>query len=268
MSSFYEKNRRLFLCVVFVVLFVSGAFAASRESDKNDIENANAQTKYANIMNELDILEKNVNEHEKQVDSGKVTTKKGKKTVTKKITPSEKTKLEKQIATDKKQIQKLQEELSNQKKLVEELQRKTEENHEGEKVDVRGWHPKAQGQIIVWDFNRDKNIVELTILDKTTQETFKAFAKFKTNKGDRYFLSDSLPAGLQVVMPGSGIRNWVVNIDARKGYVEKIVNHDNIVNSPTDASSNKDDYGGKTFESGEAFLILKQTPMTIRPPIY
>ena len=135
-------------------------------------------------------------------------------------------------------------------------------------VSSLSWHPKAKGQIVSWKFNYDRKIIEMTIIDRATEKTFKAFAKFKTSNGDRYFLSDSLPAGLQVVMPGDGIRNWVVNIDARKGFVEKIVSPDNIVNSPTDANANKDDYGGKTFETGEAFLILRQTPMTIRPPIY
>lgn len=130
------------------------------------------------------------------------------------------------------------------------------------------WHPSAKCRITSWTYNERGKKIELTILHKSSGKTTQVSANFKTTKNDRFFLVNQLPSGLQVVMPDDSEGTWIVNVDARKGYVAKITDPNNISASKLDSSSNKDDYGGKTFESGEAFIILKSSGMTIRPPAY
>lgn len=137
----------------------------------------------------------------------------------------------------------------------------------GQHVDSAEWHPSAKSRVTSWEYNEKSRRVILTILHKSSGKTTTVVARFKTDKGDRYFKVDQLPSGLQVVMPNDDEGTWVVNVDSRSGYVAKIVDPDNISSSKLDGSSNKVG-GGKTFESGEAFMILKSSGMTVRPPIY
>ena len=141
---------------------------------------------------------------------------------------------------------------------------------------VYAWHPSANCQIIAWEMttnDKDERIVDLKILHRKKQDITHAHAVFKatpTPDGgiDEYFLASKLPKGLQVVMPDDARGIWTVNVDRRKGWIKKIDNPDDLANSSLSDGEDNVEGNGKTFESGEAFMMPKQSGMTIRPPIY
>ena len=129
-----------------------------------------------------------------------------------------------------------------------------------------GWHPKANCRLTAFTYKPGDPCVKLTI-EFRNGETDELDAPYDTYKGDKFFKIENLYPNLQVVMPTSSRGDWTVNVDVRDGYVAKI-DPQNIAGSKLDGKANKDNYGGKTFTSGEAFIILKQSGMTIRPPYY
>ena len=95
-----------------------------------------------------------------------------------------------------------------------------------------------------------------------------------TESGDIFFTVKDLPENLQVVIPKGIGDEWTVTADGRvgnrkignKGYfVAKIVDPDDITYSALDGESNITSEDIKTFTSGEAFIILRKSNITIRP---
>ena len=126
-----------------------------------------------------------------------------------------------------------------------------------------GWHPQATCRVTAFTYNVGDSAVKLSVQYRNGA-TDEIPVPFDTNGEDKFFKIFSLPAGLQVILP----QGWTVNVDSREGFVAKIMNPNNIASSSLNYESNYDDWGGKTFTSGEAFIIAIQSGMTIRPQSY
>ena len=122
---------------------------------------------------------------------------------------------------------------------------------EGE--DVRAWHKKAKSQVAAWNYSANNKTLTLTILDKNKKTSSEKPARFRIRNNEKVYVADKLPEGLQGVIP----EGWTVNFDEKAG-VAKIEDVDNITGSALDNSA-------RTFTSGEAFVILKTSAMTIKP---
>lgn len=130
-----------------------------------------------------------------------------------------------------------------------------------------GLHPKAKCRITAFTYNPGDPSVRLSVQfpDGSIRELA---APFRTAGQDEFFIITQLPPGTQVVVPEDNNGVWTVKVDSRKGYAAKITNPDNVEHSQLDYESNAEDFGGKRFESGEVFIILRQSGMTIYPPYY
>ncbi len=162
-----------------------------------------------------------------------------------------------QVASQKKQISALKAEIAELKKQL------------GQTSNTSGyvWHPSAKCQITNWSFNPGDRAVVLSLMFKNGK-TVEVNAPKKRTGGDEYFLATNLPAGLQLVLPGDDIETWVINCDNRQGYVKMIQDPSNIAESKLSDANDHKEGGGKTFTSGEAIILVKQSGMTIRPPVY
>lgn len=175
-----------------------------------------------------------------------------------------------------------EEKLSTVKQTVDNLSEKIRDKSDINPDNIKPFHPYAKCQIINWELSEDaksgKKVVWLTILhNRKSKKITRVRVPFDSKGEDTFFRIRNLPVGLQVVMPPDDEGTWTVNVNAILGnrtvgkggyYVARIEDPDDIPNSKLDGESNLDDYGGKTFESGEAFIILRQSGMTIRPPAY
>ena len=119
--------------------------------------------------------------------------------------------------------------------------------------DVRAWHKKAKSQVVAWNYSANNKTMTLTILDKNKKTSSEKPARFRIRNNEKVYVADKLPEGLQGVIP----EGWTVNFDEKAG-VAKIEDVDNITGSALDNTA-------RTFTSGEAFVILKTSAMTIKP---
>ena len=119
--------------------------------------------------------------------------------------------------------------------------------------DVRAWHKKAKSQVVAWNYSANNKTLTLTILDKNKKTSSEKPARFRIRNNEKVYVADKLPEGLQGVIP----EGWTVNFDEKAG-VAKIEDVDNITGSALDNTA-------RTFTSGEAFVILKTSAMTIKP---
>ena len=238
----------LFAIIAILTLAVTGSFAAS--------DNDETYSKLAEQLTSLGTLQKSLAANNAKIqqvtdrlsalqsleDNAK--TQRKKKTIEGRTTAlNKKTEaIEQEIAAKTQEIESLKAQLNN-----------------GE--DVRSWHKKAKSQVIAWNFVKSSRQVVLTVLDKRTRKTSTKTARFRIRGEDKFYFIDKLPEGLQAVVP----EGWTVNVDARSGFVAKIEDAENIAGSTLDNESNIDENNGKTFTSGEAFIILKQSAMTVRP---
>ena len=174
-----------------------------------------------------------------------------------------------QVASQKKQISALKAEIEELKKQLAELQKQRGQNPSPTPLDTSGyvWHPSAKCQITNWSFNPGDKAVVLSLTFKNGK-TVEVKAPKKRTGGDEYFLVTNLPAGLQLVVPGDDIETWVVNCDNRSGWVKMIQDPSNIAESKLSDANDHKEGNGKTFTSGEAIILVKQSGMTIRPPVY
>ncbi|MBQ4469570.1 MAG: hypothetical protein II917_05475 [Synergistaceae bacterium] len=119
--------------------------------------------------------------------------------------------------------------------------------------DVRAWHKKAKSQVVAWNYSANNKTMTLTILDKNKKTSSEKPARFRIRNNEKVYVADKLPEGLQGIIP----EGWTVNFDEKAG-VAKIEDVDNITGSALDNTA-------RTFTSGEAFVILKTSAMTIKP---
>ena len=119
--------------------------------------------------------------------------------------------------------------------------------------DVRAWHKKAKSQVVAWNYSANNKTLTLTILDKNKKTSSEKPARFRIRNNEKVYVADKLPEGLQGIIP----EGWTVNFDEKAG-VAKIEDVDNITGSALDNTA-------RTFTSGEAFVILKTSAMTIKP---
>lgn len=177
--------------------------------------------------------------------------------------------LESKLQAFEKEIRELREEL---KTLKEQSQDEDVTVSEDEPAPVvsSGWHPQAQCRVTGFTYKPGDSSVKLKVQYKSGKYEKNDPKTSKTgNDGAQYFVIESLPAGLQIVVPDG----YTVNVDGRKDYVAKI-DPNNIEGSALDYTSNVEYYKGangkkipaRTFTSGEVFIIMKQSGMTIRPP--
>ena len=144
---------------------------------------------------------------------------------------------------------------------------------------VNAFHPQASSQIVGWELSQDVNTEEdillLTILHSKESQKITRLSVLSglTDSGDIFFKIDNLPDGLQIVIPDETGSKWTVTADGRAGnrkfdskgyFTAKIADADNIAYSALDGESNINDDGTKTFRSGEAFIILRRSGITIR----
>ena len=242
------KLRDLLICLCIIALSVTCAFA---ESDNDE-----TYSKLAEQLTSLMTLQKSLAGNNAKIQ--KVTDRLG---ALQSLEDNAKTqgkikKVESRSTALTKKSESLEQEIAAKNQEIEALKAQLQNNE-----DVRGWNKKAKAQIISWNFRKKDRQVVLTVLDRKTRKTSTKIAKFRTRGEDKFYLIDKLPEGLQAVVP----EGWTVNVDARTGFVAKIEDPDNIAGSALDNESNKDNNNGKTFTSGEAFIILRQSSMTIRP---
>ena len=95
-----------------------------------------------------------------------------------------------------------------------------------------------------------------------------------TESKDIFFTVKNLPEGLQVVIPEGDGNSWTITADGRTGnkkfdskgyFVAKISDTEDIPYSKLDGESNITADGTKTFKTGEGFIILRRSNLTIRP---
>ena len=143
---------------------------------------------------------------------------------------------------------------------------------------IFAFHPKASSQIVEWTLSKDARTDEerllLTVLHNRKEQRITRLNVLSelTESGDIFFTIKDLPEGLQVVIPDDGAEKWTITVDGRvgdrkfgnKGYfVAEIVDPDDIPYSELDGDSNIDEDGKKEFTSGEAFIILRKSSITI-----
>ena len=144
---------------------------------------------------------------------------------------------------------------------------------------IRPFNKNAASQVIGWELLEDEETdiqsLRLTILHnrKTNNVTVIEVASELTDNEDVYFSIKSLPAGLQVVLPSEGGNTWRVEADGRAGnktfnskkgyFAAKINSVDDIANSALSGESRTEN-GRKIFVSGEGFIILRQSGITVR----
>ena len=143
---------------------------------------------------------------------------------------------------------------------------------------VYAFHPKATSQIVNWELLVDDNTEEerllLTILHNRGSQRITRLNVLSelTESGDIFFSVKNIPENLQVVIPKDTGDDWKVIADGRvgnrkfdnKGYfVAKIVDPDDIAYSELDGQSNITSEDIKTFTTGEAFIILRKSGLTI-----
>ncbi|MBQ6773406.1 MAG: hypothetical protein IJP48_05000 [Synergistaceae bacterium] len=246
-----RHNKLLLLVTIIAVLALSvtGSFAAS---DKDE-----TYSKLAEQLTSLMTLRKSLSANNAKIQqvTDRLSELQGLEDNAK--TQRKKKKVEGRTTALNKKTEALEQEIADKTQEIESLRAQL---NNGE--DVRSWHKKAKSQVIAWNFLKSSRQVVLTVLDRKSRKTSTKTARFRTRGEDKFYLIDKLPEGLQIVVP----EGWTVNVDSRAGFVAKIEDSENIAGSALDNESNKDSNNGKTFTSGEAFIILRQSSMTIRPP--
>ncbi|MBQ7543964.1 MAG: hypothetical protein IJT02_03375 [Synergistaceae bacterium] len=146
---------------------------------------------------------------------------------------------------------------------------------------IRPFNKNATSQVIGWELLEDEETdiqsLRLTILHnrKSNKVTVIEVASDLTDNNEVYFSVKSLPAGLQVVVPSEDGSTWRVEADGRAGnksfnskkgyFVAKINTVEDIANSEISGES-RTEGGKKIFTSGEGFIILRQSGITIKMP--
>ncbi len=144
---------------------------------------------------------------------------------------------------------------------------------------VHAFHPQATSQIVDLVLSQDETTEEellcITILhNRDTQRITRMVLHSElTASGDIFFTVKDLPEGLQVVIPEGDGNSWTVTADGRTGrkkfdskgyFVAKIADTEDIPYSKLDGESNITADGTKTFKSGEGFIILRRSSITIK----
>ena len=145
---------------------------------------------------------------------------------------------------------------------------------------VHAFHPQADSQIVDLVLSQDETTEEellcVTILHnrKTQKITRMVIHSELTDSGDIFFTVKDIPEGLQVVIPEGDGNSWTITADGRTGnkkfdskgyFVAKISDTEDIPYSKLDGESNITADGTKTFKTGEGFIILRKSNLTIRP---
>ena len=140
---------------------------------------------------------------------------------------------------------------------------------------IHAFHPEATSQIVGWELTQDETTEEellaLTILhNRDSQRITRMMLHSElTESGDIFFMVKDLPEGLQAVIPEGDGNSWTVTADGRtdkKGHVVvKIIDIEDIPYSKLDGESNITSDDTKTFKTGEGFIILRRSNITIRP---
>lgn len=279
--KFITEKRRMFLTLaVFALLFVvlsASELLAYTEEERNQalIEINQELEKTKNDLNsaqgQLTQTQKELNEANRQLKNAR-----GKSSQNN----SEIKNLRNQVSSLKKERDSLKEEASSLKQRINNLEtriaelERTPSNQSLTPSHASyggGWFPNAHCRIVAFEHKPGESTVRLKIQYRNSPEIDVLEAPFRVNPSnvqDRFFKIETLPTVLQVVMPPADRGVWTVNVDATDGYVAKFLDPHDIENSVLDLQSNYDGYGGKTFVSGEAFVILRPSGMTIRPPVY
>ena len=145
---------------------------------------------------------------------------------------------------------------------------------------VHAFHPQADSQIVDLVLSQDETTEEellaITILHNRDSQkiTRMVIHSELTESGDIFFTVKDIPEGLQVVIPEGDGNSWTVTADGRTGnkkfdskgyFVAKISDTEDIPYSKLDGESNITADGTKTFKTGEGFIILRRSNLTIRP---
>ena len=145
---------------------------------------------------------------------------------------------------------------------------------------VHAFHPEATSQLVGWELTQDETteeeLLNIVILHNRDSQriTRMVIHSELTASGDIFFTVKDLPEGLQAVIPEGDGNSWTVTADGRtgnkkfdsKGYVvAKISDTEDIPYSKLDGESNINPDGTKTFRTGEGFIILRKSSITIRP---
>ena len=145
---------------------------------------------------------------------------------------------------------------------------------------VHAFHPQADSQIVDLVLSQDETTEEellcVTILHnrKTQKITRMVIHSELTDSGDIFFTVKDIPEGLQAVIPEGDGNSWTIAIDGRtgsrksdnrSGFAAKIADTEDIPYSKLDTESNINPDGTKTFKTGEGFIILRKSTITIKP---
>ena len=145
---------------------------------------------------------------------------------------------------------------------------------------VHAFHPQAASQIVDLVLSQDETTEEellcITILHnrQTKRITRMVLHSELTASGDIFFTVKDIPEGLQAVIPEGDGNSWTVTADGRTNskksdnksiFAAKIVDTEDIPYSKLDTESNTNADGTKTFKTGEGFIILRRSSITIRP---
>lgn len=145
---------------------------------------------------------------------------------------------------------------------------------------VHAFHPEAASQIVGWELTQDETteeeLLNITILHNRDSQriTRMVIHSELTASGDIFFTVKDLPEGLQMVIPADDSNLWTVaemagkgskKSDSKNNFAAKIADTEDIPYSKLDSESNINADGTKTFRSGEGFIILRKSSITIRP---
>ena len=145
---------------------------------------------------------------------------------------------------------------------------------------VNAFHPEASSQIVGWELTQDETteeeLLNITILHNRGSQriTRMVIHSELTESRDIFFTVKNLPEGLQIVIPEGDGNSWTVAAEGRNtgrksenrnNFAAKIVDTEDIPYSKLDSDSNLNDDGSKTFKPGEAFIILRNSTLIIRP---
>ena len=177
-----------------------------------------------------------------------------------------------ELSADIDRVDAAEQKVSDSEDEIDELEAKIQDVSEIDPDNIHGWHQNASCQVIAWELSRDvktdKNIIIFTVLHNRRNNRLTKLTATETDA--KTFRVAGAPQGLQVFVP----EGWKFNADRRPGnrrfgrngyYAAKIITPDSLAKSKLDGNTNVQG-NVKTFTTGEAFIVLRQSALTIQPP--
>ena len=238
-------------------------------------ELATAESQLANVEKNEDAINDRYDKQTAQLEKQKEQLEKQIEQIDDKIKQLEDKRLA-EITADEEKVKKAEGKVTAAEQAVDDVEAQIIDASDIRPENIHAWHPNATCQLIAWEVSDDVktglNVLVLTVLNNRKNNRLTTITVTETvgGSGESYYRIDNAPQGLQVFVP----EKWTIDTDKRPGnkrvgkngfFSAKIVSPENITKSQLDGNSNING-NVKTFADGEAFIVLRQSPITIHLP--